>query len=325
MIFYLAIGREAYTITDYLDDRGAKWKGEIAVIPYEALSRAESLPVGTYLFTDLDRISHAQRLLAQNLFEILSSARPDLLLLNQPSRFVGRFDLLRSLYDHGLNDFNVYRPHEVPDEVAYPVFLRFERDHLGARSELLHNREQLDQAISDAIWNGAWMASLMVIEFCETKDENNLYRKYSVWRIGKHFTPGHQIIGNRWMLKAPTVAKGESWPKEWVMEEQKFIESNPHLSQVRAVFDQAGIEFGRIDYGVKDGRIQVWEINTNPTCMRPWQEQLPERRFLDDMIADQLEIGWRSINCCHPPIPQVPVNIDYRRLSDHPVETWLMG
>ncbi len=325
MIFYLAIGREAYTITDYLDDRGAKWRGQIAVIPYESLSRADSLPVGTYIFSDLDRITHAQRLLAQNLFEALLKSQSDMLLLNQPNKFVGRFDLMRSLYEQGINDFNVYRPHEVPHDVRFPVFLRYERDHLGARSALLYSQEELDQAIADAMWQGAWFSNLMVIEFCETKDESGIYRKYSVWRIGKHFAPGHQIIGNQWMLKAPTVAKGESWPREWVMEEQRFIESNPHLAQVRRVFDQAGIDYGRMDYGMKDGRVQIWEINTNPTTMRPRNEQLPERRYLDDMIAEQLDIGWRSINCPKAPFPQIPVNLDYRRLNEHPSETWLTG
>jgi D-alanine-D-alanine ligase-like ATP-grasp enzyme len=27
----------------------------------------------------------------------------------------------------------------------------------------------------------------------------------------------------------------------------------------------AGIEYGRVDYTVHDGRLQIWEINTNPT------------------------------------------------------------
>ena len=30
----------------------------------------------------------------------------------------------------------------------------------------------------------------------------------------------------------------------------------------------AGIGYGRIDYGLKDGIPQVWEINTNPTIVR---------------------------------------------------------
>ena len=34
--------------------------------------------------------------------------------------------------------------------------------------------------------------------------------------------------------------------------------------QLREIFDLAQIEYGRIDYGMLDGKVQCWEINTNP-------------------------------------------------------------
>jgi hypothetical protein len=33
------------------------------------------------------------------------------------------------------------------------------------------------------------------------------------------------------------------------------------------IFDQAAIAYGRIDYTIVDGRIQIFEINTNPTIL----------------------------------------------------------
>jgi hypothetical protein len=44
-----------------------------------------------------------------------------------------------------------------------------------------------------------------------------------------------------------------------------------------ARFELAGIEYGRIDYGIKDGRIQVREINKNPTLVNPDQLDDPTR------------------------------------------------
>jgi hypothetical protein len=47
-------------------------------------------------------------------------------------------------------------------------------------------------------------------------------------------------------------------------EDLEFVKTNPHAEQVMEAFQIAGLTWGRIDYGVLDGRIQVWEINDNP-------------------------------------------------------------
>ena len=50
-----------------------------------------------------------------------------------------------------------------------------------------------------------------------------------------------------------------------VQRERNFIETNPHKAEIDHIFNVAGIDFGRIDYGVRaDGGIHVFEINTNP-------------------------------------------------------------
>jgi hypothetical protein len=46
-----------------------------------------------------------------------------------------------------------------------------------------------------------------------------------------------------------------------------------HREKIAEVFRIAGIDYRRIDHGVKDGRIQVWEINTNPMVM-PRREKI---------------------------------------------------
>jgi hypothetical protein len=43
-----------------------------------------------------------------------------------------------------------------------------------------------------------------------------------------------------------------------------MLEQNPFAEHLRKVFDVAGIEYGRADFGFLNGRIQVFEINTNP-------------------------------------------------------------
>ena len=47
-------------------------------------------------------------------------------------------------------------------------------------------------------------------------------------------------------------------------EEYRFVADNPFGPELRKVFDLAGIEYGRADFGLVGGRPQIYEINTNP-------------------------------------------------------------
>jgi hypothetical protein len=325
LIYYLVTARAAFTVETYLNERGRAWKRRIGTIPYESLHKLQGLPVGTYIFSDLDRLTNAQKQIAGEIYDFLASERSDLTLLNNPSKFVGRFDLLRMLHESGVNDFNVYRPYEIDDTLRFPVFLRFERDHSGPRTGLIESMEELDGAITEAIMTGAFPDNLMVVEFCDTSGTDGTFRKYSVWRFGKHFMARHMVVGKEWMLKVPRVTKGQSWPPEWVTEEERFLATNPHLNQVRQVFDDANIDYGRIDYGLKDGRIQVWEINSNPTCMTPAAEQLPERLHLDEIIQQRFDEGWAQIDCPLSPGPPIPFQVDHGLLLKSPIPGWAWG
>jgi hypothetical protein len=61
-------------------------------------------------------------------------------------------------------------------------------------------------------------------------------------------------------------------------EELEYIETNPHEEILRRAFDLAGIDYGRADYGVVDGRVEIWEINTNPYLIRPEYTRQEARR-----------------------------------------------
>lgn len=309
MIFYLSTQLDPDTIEPYLRDRGRHWQDRIKTINYEYLGRLKGLPIGTYIFTDLDRLRPNQMRVAKLVYDKLTSERPDLSLLNSPHDFVGRFDLLRTLYEQGHNQFNVYRHWELDQEIRFPAFIRFERDHMGTRSPLLNSREELDRAVVEALMSGSSSDNLMIVEFQDCRESDGIFRKYSVWRWGKYYAARNIIIGADWMQKnqAP---KGMPYPPSNVTEEDRFLRTNPHLTQVRAVFETANIEFGRMDYGVKDGQIQVWEINTNPRCFTPRDKQIPERLQFDDIVVKRFDEGWTQIDCPHPPHPPIPFRID---------------
>jgi hypothetical protein len=54
-----------------------------------------------------------------------------------------------------------------------------------------------------------------------------------------------------------------------LLEERDYVMANPHEAALRTIFAIAKIAYGRIDYGMVDGRPQVWEINTDPHLIPP--------------------------------------------------------
>src|SRR5436853_745492 len=76
------------------------------------------------------------------------------------------------------------------------------------------------------------------------------------------------------MLKHSATA----FSRSQVLEEQDYVLSNPHEARLAEIFQAGRIDYGRIDYSLKDGRIQTWEINLNPTIgrgLRPATTKIP--------------------------------------------------
>ena len=72
---------------------------------------------------------------------------------------------------------------------------------------------------------------------------------------------------------------GTEFTAAMVREEREYVFENPHERELRRIFEIARVEYGRIDYSVKDGVIQTWEINSNPTIgrgQRPASGAIPE-------------------------------------------------
>jgi hypothetical protein len=62
--------------------------------------------------------------------------------------------------------------------------------------------------------------------------------------------------------------QGSEFSRRMAEEEGDYVLTNPHGAVLRELFDLAKVGYGRIDYAVKDGRIQTWEMNLNPTIGR---------------------------------------------------------
>lgn len=181
--------------------------------------------------------------------------------LNDPALFLGRYGLLRGLSRAGINDFNAYRVESAETPSKWPVFLRLEGNHSYPVSGLLHNEQELEDALRRAIDDGAPRSTLLIIEYAAEPVQSGIYRKLSVFRIGDRLLGYTCVHEDNWLVKYGKL--GIATP-ELYDEEYSFVAQNPHAAAVMPAFELAGIEYGRVDFGIVGGRPQIYEINTNP-------------------------------------------------------------
>lgn len=267
MIKYLS-NHHGYTMEKFLELAGPPLAEHVTVQNYQdfVANKTQAL-CSIYIFSDLERVSPSD-LENLMLFWAQLQAQPHpVRLLNCPNKVLKRVPLLQKLYQEGLNDFNVYAIHwgEIPEPKQFPVFIRQANDHGGSRSELIGSQAELEMHIDLMIAQGKWGKDPIVTEFVDVKDKEGLYWKYGAFRIGKRIIPTHILLEKHWVVK-----NGELEPSPALAaEELDYVQTNPHEKELMQIFEGANIDYGRIDYGFAKGRLQVFEINTNPVLLSP--------------------------------------------------------
>ncbi len=229
------------------------------MVSYEQVLKRKKAHNATHIFTDLDRLPTWRLNEAALLYRDLS--RSGIRALNDPARFLGRFGLLRGSYRAGINQFNTYRADAFEQPSKWPVFLRVEGNHSAPVSPLLHNEQELEDALERAVQAGAPRSGLLIIEYAAEPVRPGIFRKLSVFRIGDRLLGYTCVHDDNWLVKYGKV--GITTP-ELYDEEYSFVAEHPYAAAVRPAFDLAGIEYGRVDLGLVGGRPQIYEINSNP-------------------------------------------------------------
>jgi len=288
MIRFLLTRGHSYTLKKVQKSRLAP---AISLMNYDTLIRARWLRRAAYVFTDLDRLSYWDLELASHLYLQMKNA--GLNVWNNPALVKTRYPLLRALHAAGLNDFNACRADELDSAIRFPVFLRKLQGHREPLSDLLQTREELDKSIASAVARGTPLENLVVIEYAAEPVRPGLYRKLSAYRIGDAIVPHICVHDAAWLVKY-----GRKFDniEELYVAEHVMLQTNPHSGHLKKVFEVAGIEYGRADFGFYRGRIQVYEINTNPyvapACAHPsatrvasmnlaWEKYLEALRKID--------------------------------------------
>jgi hypothetical protein len=275
MLHFVVTAAHAYTLLNYFGQWGASLRPLVRVLSYESSGwRADPAP-GTWVFTDLERLDERTLDGAIELKRRLASDPARWQVLNDPSRALCRYPLLGRLSAEGINSFRAFRLDEVPQDARYPLFVRGEQDHDGSRSPLLPDPAALRAFVAQ---QGDMLRRIrpLAIEYLPYQRADGLFVKYSAMRVGPVLVPRHMLFARQWQVKDPELVDDPL-----VAQEHAFIEAfqgeSRHAKALMAIFDMAGIDYGRIDYTVLDDRIQVFEINTNPTLVPRVAELHPKR------------------------------------------------
>lgn len=234
-------------------------KIDVRVVSYDEVLKTRKPYRATYVFTDVDRLPAWRARQAALLYRRL--AADGIRVLNDPARLASRFGLLRSLNRSGINMFDAYRVDELAEPRRWPVFLRVEGDHKAPVSALLHSPDELEQALEDCLASGHPRSALLIIEYAAEPVRDGLFRKLSVFRVGERLIGYTCTHDDNWLVK---YGKTGIAPPELYEEEYGFVAQPPFADLMRRVFDLAGIDYGRVDFGLVAGKPQIYEINTNP-------------------------------------------------------------
>jgi hypothetical protein len=293
--------QDNHGIHAYRSNRGLAIADRFTPRAYEQVGASTELAAGTQLFSALDQLSPVQQRLVAHLWDEHARAAPQARRLNDPRRALLRFDLLRRLRSTGLSSFGVYRAEEIDAIERFPVFVREIHRHNGPKSKLLHNHQQVRQAIQALRIRGRRRENLMIVEFADASGADGLFRKYAAFRVGDRIIACHVMASSHWCVKS----QQNQLTEEALTQDLAYVRDNPHLDWLQRVFEAGGIDYGRIDYGVAGGQPQAWEINLNPTIGRePGQskkrnisvEMKQMRESTRELFHDQLRAAFLALD-----------------------------
>lgn len=305
MIYFATTTGHSYTIEHHLKAWGRDLVGRLRPVSYRQLLSEAKHPRGVYVFADIERMSAKEKSRTADLYRRLRGTGS--IVLNDPAKVRLRAELLTTLHDVGVNRFRVHRVGDDLSNVRFPVFLRCANDHRGSRTKLLTGPAELGEALAEQSrtrcffrdehgkfrlfrWGPRRRRELLITEFCDTADSMGVFRKYSAFAVAGRIVPRHLFFGDKWMLKAPEIIA-----PEWIEEERRYVSRNPHAVELREIFSLARIEYGRIDYGVCNGEIQVWEINTNPMITHTKDARVPQRLPAQEDFSRRLSGVFRDL------------------------------
>jgi hypothetical protein len=318
VIVFLATRLHIYTVETLVNGTFGVALPEVGAMPYEAALLAETLPRATYVFTDIERLSVWERILAAELYLKLQDA--GCRCLNDPARVMTRYTLLRALHHAGINPFRIWRLDDaildgMTDPAApaaraswlrrklgraadrpspnFPVFLRTEADHDRPLTEPLHSPAELAEAVARIRHAGVAPSGVMMIEYCSEELAEGVWAKFGTMRIGNIVSTDHAVIENDWCVKQGTTGLATTEMFAW---ENRQVATNAYEAALRRPFAVGGIDYGRADHATVGGREVIYEINTNPYLAPFGPQTRPIREETLRVARERFAAGLHAID-----------------------------
>jgi hypothetical protein len=287
IVFFVTHGARA-PLREFFGVWGARVPAKL--VYYERLTRRREVPgADVYVFTDLERLTPEGLRLTSELADTLGGPNSAARIVNHPREVLLRYEFMRTLHERGINPVGVHRALSVPADLRYPVFVRNEHEH-RVLTPLLESREGVEQQLARFRANGVDPGALLLVEFVDVADEDGLYHRHVTHVIGDAIVPGYLAFGPNWEVKFGPFLEGERLDRQ-----RASVLSAEHEPVVRKLAELACVGYGRFDYAVADGKIVVWELNTNPTLLLLPREMTPS--VLEEMIpfADRLASAFERL------------------------------
>ncbi len=261
-------GRTTFDGLRALDSRGV-----IGVIDYPRLVISSSFRASAVIICDVERMTPDYETRVVSIVRKWREQPQAPAILNTPPLSLRRYELLKRLYQLGINRKDICRLDDpcALENIRFPCFIRDEAGHhlTPDTPRLLHSRDDLTSELARLAALGIPAYGKIAVEFEDTRDDTGMYCKLAYYKVADTFIPAHMFWNPEWFVKFPKPSLVNERP-DLVERERDFVMSSPHKAEVARVFDIAGIEYGRIDYGIRrDGGIHVFEINTNPNSAIP--------------------------------------------------------
>jgi hypothetical protein len=317
LIVYLLTRLARHTLGRSLQYFPDELRQRIRIRSYGSILAARELPVATYIFSDVERMRPEAKIQAARIWLALEQSGRPVRLLNHPIRAMRRPELLRSLYERGINSFNAYPARRPPATMRYPVFLRGAYDHDGPRTDLIHDRATLEAEIARLEASGLPRELALIVEFCDTKDADGLYRKYDAFIGDGEIFPTEKYFSSRWILKWGNNRVFDGIPVDpaaLTHEELIHARDNRHRDQLLRACAPTHIGYGRIDYALLGDRVQVWEINSNPDLLleaihTPEKLDSAYGREVLPLICESIFQLFRSLDSVPEETAPIPVDL----------------
>jgi len=288
VIVYFVTADHAYTLNRYLQEWAPELKSQIQPVFYEEAPWDWLDLEATYIFSDIERLTANEMAKATAYADDLSSR--GFHVLNHPTQAPTRVALQKILHEAGINPFQMFSVSEHA-HLKFPVFLRLANSHQGSIGDLIHSQAEFDQRLAALPVSIAKAEDLVVAEYCDTRDRDGRYIKYSAMRVGNTIVPRHAICSKHWMLKVPDIVDAAA-----INIEKEFLLEFPQREAIERIFSLAKLDFGRIDFGIENGEIRVWEINTNPTFMPVKKGLHADREQIIHKTNEWLKEAFRMLN-----------------------------